>query len=110
MVRGDWSEPPVIWALLLFPETTLGCGPREALLRFAVKVITRVAPLKPPAGMMNGPHWGVAEPAAGCSRELTLFPLMTMLFVDLKLKLWGSVSVTLTAWAASVLSFSTVIT
>ena len=79
-------------------------------MTFAVKVITSVAPLKPPAGMMNGPHCGVAEPAAGCSREPTLLPLMTMLFVDLKLNPWGSVSVTVTAWAASVLSFSTVIT
>src|SRR2546428_11691902 len=106
MVTGDWSEPPVICALLLFPDTTLGCGPREAPMTFAVKVITSVAPLNPPAGMRNGPHWGDAEPAAGRSAGPTLFPLMTMMFVDLKLKRWGSVSATVAARVESGMSFS----
>src|SRR5207244_13406780 len=68
-MTGDWSDPPVICALLLLPETTFGCGPSAAPLIVAVKVITSVAPLKPPAGTTNGPHCGVAEPAEGCRRE-----------------------------------------
>src|SRR6202022_1298080 len=85
-ITGDWSVPPVIWALLLFPETTLGCGPSDAPASFAVKVITSVDPLNPPPGMMNGPHCGVGLPAAGCNRDPAFCPLITMLLVDSKPK------------------------
>src|SRR2546430_15892665 len=107
MVTGDWSDPPVICALLLFPETTLGCGPRLAPLTFAVNVITSVAPLNPPAGMMNGPHWGVAEPAVGWGRDPAFFPLLSMTLVVLKLKPCGRGSVTVTGRADVGLSVST---
>src|ERR1700694_3337271 len=109
-MTGNWSDPPTIWALLLFPETTLACGPSAAPLIFAVKVITRMAPLNPPAGTTNGPHCGVAEPAAGWRREAAGVPLIAMLVGGRELKPCGKGSVTVTAWAASLLSFSSVIT
>ena len=63
---GDESEPPVIWALLLLPETTLGWGPRLAdAFTLAVKLMTSTEPLNPPAGMVNGPHCGVVLPCQG---------------------------------------------
>src|SRR5438132_1805659 len=80
-LTGLWSAAPVICALVALPETTFGCGPREALLTPAVKVITRVTPLNPPAGMLNGPHCGVVVPTDGCRREATPFPPTTMLLV-----------------------------
>src|SRR5260370_991083 len=76
---GDWRGPAVIGGWLLLAGARLGCGRSEAPLIFAVKVITSVAPLKPPAGTMNGPPCGFAERTAGCRREPTFFPLITML-------------------------------
>src|SRR5207245_1905683 len=76
----------------------------------AVNVMTRIEPLNPPAGMVNGPHWGVALPGAGTRLEPTGAPLMVMLLVLAKVRSDGSESVTATLCAASMLSFSTVMT
>src|SRR4029077_1711506 len=105
-MTGAWSDAPVIWALLLLPDTTLGCGPSDAAPTLAVNVITSVEPLKPPPGRVNGPHCGVALPAPGCRRDPAFCPLITMLLVDWKAKPSGSVSVPVPPFAGSVLLVS----
>src|SRR2546421_10209081 len=98
MITAAWSEPPVICALLLLPETTLWCGPSVAPVTLAVNVITSVEPLNPPAGTANGPHCGVADPLAGCNRDPDPLPVITMLFVVRYVNPCGRLSVTVTPW------------